>query len=531
MSSDTVLVDANEMIAARARRASIVTEPIVILGAGISGLAASLASGAPVYEAEHHVGGVAASDSLNGFTFDRGIHILQTNHPKVQKLLDDSGVRLNERSRQAYIYSRGTYTAYPFQVNTAGLPLALRVRCVWTFLTRRHDTDPANYEEWMNAKLGRGFADTFLIPYSEKFWTVHPREMTHEWTGNRVPQPSTMQVLRGALWSRQTRIGSNADFRYPGSAPGYGAIAEAIATRVSAIHRGHRAQRLDVGRHTLHFDNGTSVAYKRLISTIPLPELVRLCPDAPEDVRHAATLLRTNSILVVNLGIGRPARNGWHWVHFPEKELSFFRISFPHNLGNNVTPPGMSSISVEVAYSVEQPVDRRTAGRARRGKLTDRPEQKPPRDFAGQSTGVDRRADRRHRRSAQPRDVRRPDQRCLRLGEMRRTRRQPRTVEPRSRRKQRPRAGPVEAQRPVRRVIGGDPTGRGHERRKVRLGLRQQRTEEFDPCDQRPPRANPRQPAAAAAARETEKQRLGLVVAMVRGGEPADAVCRAPRAH
>jgi len=47
-------------------------------------------------------------------------------------------------------------------------------------------------------------------------------------------------------------------------------------------------------------------------------------------------------------------------VHFPEKELSFFRISFPHNLGNNVTPPGMSSISVEVAYSVEQPVDRET---------------------------------------------------------------------------------------------------------------------------------------------------------------------------
>ena len=360
MSSDTVLVDANELIAARARRAPIITEPIVILGAGISGLAASLASGAPVYEAEHHVGGVAASDSRDGFTFDRGIHILQTSHPKVQKLLDESGVRLQERSRQAYIYSHGSYTAYPFQVNTAGLPLALRIRCVWTFLTRRSNADPANYEEWMNAKLGRGFADTFLIPYSEKFWTVHPREMTHEWTGNRVPQPSTLQVLRGALWSRQTRIGSNADFRYPSHAPGYGAIADALSRRVSAIHRGHRAVRLDVARHTLHFDNGTSVAYKRLISTIPLPELVRLCADAPEDVRHAATLLRTNSILVVNLGIGRPARNGWHWVHFPEKALSFFRISFPHNLADNVTPPGMSSISVEVAYSAERPVDRDT---------------------------------------------------------------------------------------------------------------------------------------------------------------------------
>jgi UDP-galactopyranose mutase len=205
--------------------------------------------------------------------------------------------------------------------------------------------------------LGRGFADTFLIPYSEKFWTVHPRDMTHEWTGNRVPQPSTWQVLRGALWSRQTRIGTNVDFRYPCSAPGYGSISEALAEQVGHIHRGHRARRFDVLARTLHFDNGASVAYQRLISTIPLPDLVALCPDAPPEVRAAAARLRANSICVVNLGIGRPGRNAWHWAHYPEKEFSFFRISFPHNLADNVTPPGMSSISAEVAYSAQRPLD------------------------------------------------------------------------------------------------------------------------------------------------------------------------------
>ena len=46
--------------------------------------------------------------------------------------------------------------------------------------------------------LGRGFAEIFLIPYSEKFWTVHPREMSFEWTLGRVPQPRLSQVLRGA---------------------------------------------------------------------------------------------------------------------------------------------------------------------------------------------------------------------------------------------------------------------------------------------------------------------------------------------
>src|ERR1035441_9950345 len=45
----------------------------------------------------------------------------------------------------------------------------------------------------MHSTLGKGFADIFLTPYSEKFWTVHPREMTFEWAGNRVPKPANYQ--------------------------------------------------------------------------------------------------------------------------------------------------------------------------------------------------------------------------------------------------------------------------------------------------------------------------------------------------
>lgn len=335
-------------------------EPIVILGGGLTGLAASLVCGATVYEADEKVGGAAASDSGEGFTFDRGIHILQSSNAKILKMLDDIGVQMNSRSRRAYIYSHGAYTAYPFQVNTAGLPLSLRLRCVWSFLNRQRKMQPRNYEEWMYANLGRGFADTFLIPYSEKFWTVHPREMTHEWTGNRVPQPTTLQVLRGALWSKQTRIGTNVDFRYPSSAPGYGAISEALARKAGMIYRGYRANQLDVRGRKLHFENGTSVSYQRLISTIPLPELVGICPDAPPEVRDAVARLHTNSIMVVNLGIDRPGLSNWHWAHYPEKDISFFRISYPHNFAENVTPPGMSSISAEVAYSPQHPVDRAT---------------------------------------------------------------------------------------------------------------------------------------------------------------------------
>jgi protoporphyrinogen oxidase len=331
---------------------------VVVLGGGLSGISASYYSGAPVYEAESRVGGVAASDKADGFTFDRGIHVLQTSSQRVLSLFDEIGVTMKTHARRASIYYQGRYTEYPFQVNTAALPLGVRTRCVWGFLRRGGAPAPTNYAEWIVRSVGKGFAERFLIPYSEKFWTVHPREMTFEWTNNRVPQPTTWQVLRGAIWEKQTNIGTNATFRYPAEDGGYGTIAETLASRVNGLHLNHRAERIDTKARCIRFTNGTSVDYELLISSIPLPELIRLCPEAPVRVQEAARQLRTNSIMVVNLGIDRADVSDRHWVHFPEQDFAFFRISFPHNFSPDVAPRGTSSISAEVAYSADKPVDK-----------------------------------------------------------------------------------------------------------------------------------------------------------------------------
>lgn len=335
--------------------------PVCILGGGVAGLTAAIYSGAPVYEADDRAGGVALSDKKDGFTFDRGIHILQSSQQVVLDLLDQVGVRFASRERSAFIYSHKAYTPYPFQVNTAHLPIGLRAKCVYDFLSRPKSGKPTNYDEWIRQSVGESFADTFLIPYSEKFWTVHPREMTCEWTSNRVPQPTTKQVLRGAIWSKQTRIGTNSVFRYPEGSDGYGAVPAALQRAASdQVHTGYRAVSLDPVGKTVRFQNGSTVSYDALISTIPLPELIRICQGAPADVKQAVSRLRTNSILVVNLGIGQPGISDRHWVHFPERDVSFFRISYPHNLHPDVVPPGASSVSAEVAYSPDRPIDKAT---------------------------------------------------------------------------------------------------------------------------------------------------------------------------
>lgn len=334
---------------------------IAVLGGGLAGLSAGMQAGVPVFEAAGHAGGVAASDTVDGFTFDRGIHVLQSKNQKIYALLDRIEVTLESRERDAHIYAHGCYTAYPFQVNTVGLPLWTRIRCVCDFLRRAADDEPANYEEWMYCNIGRGLAEIFLIPYSEKFWGVHPRELTHDWTGNRVPKPSTLQVLRGAVWSRRTRVGSNSTFQYPVGGGGYGAVATALARQIEQLYLQHVAVSIDPIARRVRFSNGRVLDYRVLVNSIPLPTLIKLMErEVSPEVREAVAKLRTNSIFIVNLGIDRPNVSNRHWVHFPEKDVSFFRISYPTNFDPAVAPPGTSAISAEVAYSPGNPIARDT---------------------------------------------------------------------------------------------------------------------------------------------------------------------------
>jgi protoporphyrinogen oxidase len=332
------------------------TEGLVILGGGVSGLMAALESGAQVYEAEQFPGGAASSDASAGFVFDQGIHVLQTHNMALVKTLEDLGVKFRIVDRSAHTYTFGKYTAYPFQINSTSLRLDRRLRCVAAFLRRGSNPEPANYADWIYRSVGRGFGDTFLIPYSEKFWGVHPRDMTFEWTGNRVPKAETWQVLRGAILSRNTRVGTNATFRYPVGPDGYGTVANCLARAVgSKLHTGQRATRVDIAAHKVTFESGKTVDYRLLLSTIPLPTLAEIVTEMPAPVRAAIASLRTNSIMVVNIGIDRADLTDKHWIHFPEKDISFFRISFPHNFASELVPPGKSSISAEVSYPPGSP--------------------------------------------------------------------------------------------------------------------------------------------------------------------------------
>ena len=335
----------------------------IILGGGLAGLSAAYHGGGIIYEKESQYGGMCRSPVVNGYRFDLGIHVLHTRNESILRLLRKLKLELVDQSRDAWIYSYEKLTRYPFQANTFGLPIPIVKECLETFVeayckNKADNEGPVctNYEEWITAAFGRGIARHFMIPYSEKFWTVRPSEMTTDWIDVRVPMPNLGEVIEGALTDQDKGFGPNSLFKYPLDY-GIQALPRAFVESGLKIHLDKEAVKIDLENRKITFSDGETNLYSSLISTIPLPELFRLF-DAPPGIKAVVDDLRYNSILCVNIGVDREDLNEKHWIYYPEEKYPFFRISFLRNFSFYLVPENKSSITAEIAYSKERPIDK-----------------------------------------------------------------------------------------------------------------------------------------------------------------------------
>jgi len=249
-------------------------------------------------------------------------------------------------------------TRYPFQANTYGLPISVVKDCLLGFIENDF-TDKSkinNYEDWIYYMFGKGIAEHFMIPYSQKFWGVEANKMTVEWVDVRHPKPSLEEVVVGALQDQSKGFGVNAEYRYP-MKRGFGSISEAFVDKCrDRIRIGMEATRIDIECKQIEFNGKHIIPYNTVLSSLPLPELINIIPEAPNKVMRAVSKLRMNSIFVVNIGVNKPDLTDKNWIYYMEKEYSFIRVSFPSNQSDHVAPPGVSTIMAEVAYGNDNPL-------------------------------------------------------------------------------------------------------------------------------------------------------------------------------
>lgn len=333
----------------------------VILGAGLAGLSAAYHGDGVIFEKEREIGGTCRSLRIKKYIFDFGIHVLHSKDNYVLGLLaKDKNLCLKKKKRSAWIYSYRMLTKYPFQVNTFGLPKNIVRQCLAGFknVLKNSEHTYDNYEDWIYASFGKGIADNFYLPYSEKFWTVKAKELTTDWLDVRVPRPSLEQVITGAIAIQKEEFGPNAEFQYP-ERNGIQQIAEALVKKSTKIILYKEAVKVELNKKIVHFNDGTSVYYNNLISTIPLPELSKIIDIVPKLVEKAIKGLRHNSVLCVNLGVKQENISSKHWIYFPEDKFTAFRISFPRSFSQFTVPKKWCSIQAEIAYSKSKPIRQR----------------------------------------------------------------------------------------------------------------------------------------------------------------------------
>ncbi len=333
--------------------------PVQILGAGLSGLSAArtLGSRCEVHERLAHPGGHAITLEEDGFRFDKTGHLLHLRDPEIRawlmSLLAGQTVTVHRNSR---VFSYGVYTRYPYQANTYGLPSAIAYECLMGLIeaegSKHLVPEPTTFEEFCYKHFGAGFSKHFMIPYNQKLWGVHPREITAAWCQRFVPMPKLSDVIAGAVGMNDRELGYNADFIYPKL--GIGELAKAMAREVtSPIHYEHAPQSISAQERTLRFADG-DIPYDVLISTAPLDRLVSLIDDAPEDVRAAAQRLRCNPLWYLDVALDVPCgEEGLHWAYVPEEKYPFYRVGCYSNFSALMAPPGKACLYVELSERSE----------------------------------------------------------------------------------------------------------------------------------------------------------------------------------
>ncbi len=337
---------------------------VVVLGGGLAGLGfARHFPGSRMFEAEAEPGGYARSREFAGAWFDQGAHICHSQGAAWLEAVC-AGTPLHEMAKSVVLnHKAGRWFAYPVQNHLAELAPAERDAALKDFLAAQEKyrgRTPGNYEEWCRFQYGDFLLENFYRLYTAKYWHVPMAELATDWLGGRLLPSQVENIIAGAQGHQEEKQAVFRKFRYPRCGGFFGLVAHLYGGVDLRLNK--RAVQVDAGRRRVSFADGTEEGYDALVSTIPLPQLAAMVPDAPADVREAAARLRALRHYCVNFVVDRenlgPAN--WFYVYDPEIEVS--RVSFPFSLSGEES--GRTAVQAEIFV----PGDARPGGESLRNK-------------------------------------------------------------------------------------------------------------------------------------------------------------------
>lgn len=346
---------------------------ILILGCGPTGLGAAWRANEIGYnkwnllESMSYPGGLASSFiDQNGFTWDIGGHVQFSHYEYFDRVMDEllSQDDWIYHDRESWIWMRDRFIPYPLQNNIHRLPREDLDRCLQGLLDLPDKKNkPNNFRSWILDSFGKGIADIFLFPYNFKVWAYPPELLNTVWVGERVARTDLKRVLHNLVYNiDDIGWGPNNKFKYPLSG-GTGAIWKACSQKLpqNKLHFDNPVVNIDLENHTVTMQTGSVFKYDKLISTLPLTELLTLSGQFRYSELTKRGLLYSSSNIV---GVGLKGHlpkdlQNKCWIYFPEDNCPFYRVTVFSNYSPNNVPNAEQywSLMAEVSESPVKNVD------------------------------------------------------------------------------------------------------------------------------------------------------------------------------
>ncbi len=333
----------------------------LILGGGMTGLAAGMTAGSPVFEAVQAPGGIcssyyirpgeterlrAAPEDGEAYRFEvGGGHWIFGGDPTILRFIDRLvPARLYNRLSSVYFRRDDAYIDYPIQNNLRQLPTGFA--CQALVEMSRSPGPFLTMKDWLLQYFGPSLCEKFFFPFHHLYTAGLYQSIAPQ---DAYKSPLNLaQTIRGTFDGADP-AGYNVSFVYP--AGGLDALARAMASRCD-VRYGKRAARIDTARRVVEFADGEVRKYDNLLCTLPLNkamEMAELSVNARPDPY--------TSVLVLNIGaIKGPACPPHHWLYNPDAASGLHRVGFYSNVDPSFLPrsareeAGAVSIYIERAY-------------------------------------------------------------------------------------------------------------------------------------------------------------------------------------
>lgn len=347
-------------------------EKIVILGAGLAGLAAGyelarVKKTVILVEKWSEVGGLARTIKYKNFLFDTGPHRWYAKSNMVNKwMLDLMGKEIIQVPRLTRIYFDKRFFYYPIRLTNAlfGIGFIKAVMAIVDYVRARlyvRLVKPrfSTMEDGYISQFGVTLYKTFFKRYSEKLWGTDCKNISIDWVGQRTRGLNIMTIVKDSLFKSKNVVSLIDEFSYPEK--GVGRIAQKLSEEIvknnGEINTNYEVTQIYHQNNKIisikaKDRNGKEKIYKGdyFISSIPLNILISsLKPKVHNSILKKVRKLKYRDELQVALFVKKTHITPDTWIYVHSKEIPYMRVMEMDNWSSKLSPKGTTTLVFEIA--------------------------------------------------------------------------------------------------------------------------------------------------------------------------------------